>query len=105
MGTRIVKLPDIGEGVAEAELVSWHVKVGDIVREDQPLAEVMNGNLVTAAPLEPAREVAYRLADHQLNALPVVDDDGRLVGVVTIDSAVGQIAPETLRRSVPRVFA
>ncbi|MGE0044420.1 MAG: dihydrolipoamide acetyltransferase family protein [Hyphomonadaceae bacterium] len=41
MGTYVFKLPDIGEGTAEAELVAWHVAVGDIVEEDQPLADVM----------------------------------------------------------------
>ncbi len=35
------KLPDIGEGTAEAELVAWHIAVGDVVEEDQPLADVM----------------------------------------------------------------
>jgi 2-oxoisovalerate dehydrogenase E2 component (dihydrolipoyl transacylase) len=35
------KLPDIGEGIAEAEIVAWHVKVGDRVGEDQPLADMM----------------------------------------------------------------
>ncbi len=35
------KLPDIGEGIAEAELVAWHVAVGDLVEEDAPLADVM----------------------------------------------------------------
>ncbi len=35
------KLPDIGEGVAEGEIVAWHVKGGDVVREDQPMVEVM----------------------------------------------------------------
>ncbi|HEV2745742.1 MAG TPA: 2-oxo acid dehydrogenase subunit E2 [Allosphingosinicella sp.] len=35
------KLPDIGEGIAEAEIVAWHVKVGDMVREDQQLADMM----------------------------------------------------------------
>src|SRR3954468_16516884 len=35
------KLPDIGEGIAEAEIVAWHVKVGDQVGEDQQLADMM----------------------------------------------------------------
>ena len=35
------KLPDIGEGIAEAEIVAWHVSVGDMVAEDQPLADMM----------------------------------------------------------------
>lgn len=34
-------LPDIGEGIAEAEIVAWHVKVGDQITEDQPLADMM----------------------------------------------------------------
>lgn len=41
MGRYVFKLPDIGEGTAEAELVAWHVKVGDAVDEDQPLFDVM----------------------------------------------------------------
>jgi len=41
MGIHVVKLPDIGDGVAEAEVVEWHVGVGDLVTEDQMLAAVM----------------------------------------------------------------
>ena len=35
------KLPDIGEGIAEAEIVAWHVRVGDSIREDQQIADMM----------------------------------------------------------------
>ncbi len=35
------KLPDVGEGTAEAEIVKWHVAVGDVVSEDQPLVDIM----------------------------------------------------------------
>ncbi|MBU1345891.1 MAG: 2-oxo acid dehydrogenase subunit E2 [Alphaproteobacteria bacterium] len=40
-GNYVFKLPDVGEGTAEAELVAWHVAVGDTVQEDQILAEIM----------------------------------------------------------------
>ena len=41
MGQHTIKMPDIGEGIAEVELVAWHVKPGDVVKEDQVLADVM----------------------------------------------------------------
>jgi len=41
MGTYVFKLPDVGEGTAEAEIVAWHVKVGDVIQEDQNLVDVM----------------------------------------------------------------
>jgi 2-oxoisovalerate dehydrogenase E2 component (dihydrolipoyl transacylase) len=41
MGTYTFRLPDIGEGIAEAEIVAWHVKPGDMVREDAPIADMM----------------------------------------------------------------
>src|SRR5213596_2486344 len=41
MTEHVIKMPDIGEGIAEVELVAWHVKPGDQVVEDQPLADVM----------------------------------------------------------------
>ena len=40
MGRYVFKLPDVGEGTAEAELVAWHVKVGDTVAEDQIIADI-----------------------------------------------------------------
>jgi 2-oxoisovalerate dehydrogenase E2 component (dihydrolipoyl transacylase) len=41
VGKFIFKLPDVGEGTAEAEIVTWHVKPGDVVKEDQPILDVM----------------------------------------------------------------
>lgn len=41
MGRYVFKLPDVGEGTAEAEIVAWHVKLGEMVEEDAPLADVM----------------------------------------------------------------
>jgi len=41
MGRYVFKLPDVGEGTAEAEIVAWHVKVGDEIHEDQNLVDVM----------------------------------------------------------------
>ncbi|MDE2608106.1 MAG: 2-oxo acid dehydrogenase subunit E2 [Burkholderiales bacterium] len=50
MGTHIIKMPDIGEGIAEVELAAWHVKVGDTVKEDQPLADVMTDKATVEIP-------------------------------------------------------
>jgi 2-oxoisovalerate dehydrogenase E2 component (dihydrolipoyl transacylase) len=41
MGQFVFKLPDVGEGTAEAEIVTWHVRVGDVIKEDAPLVDVM----------------------------------------------------------------
>ena len=50
MGTYTIKLPDVGEGVAEAELVEWHVKIGDPVTEDMVLAAVMTDKATVDIP-------------------------------------------------------
>ncbi len=69
MGRYVFKLPDVGEGTAEAELVAWHVKVGDMVAEDQIIADIMTDKAtveltspvagrVTAARGEPGQQLA-----------------------------------------------
>ncbi|MBA3999542.1 2-oxo acid dehydrogenase subunit E2 [Brevundimonas sp.] len=69
MGRYVFKLPDVGEGTAEAELVAWHVTVGDVVEEDQVIADVMTDKAtveltspvagkVTAAHGEPGQQLA-----------------------------------------------
>ncbi|NSX38226.1 2-oxo acid dehydrogenase subunit E2 [Pseudarthrobacter oxydans] len=48
--TRVFLLPDLGEGLTEAELVSWHVAVGDTISVDQPIAEVETAKSTVEVP-------------------------------------------------------
>jgi 2-oxoisovalerate dehydrogenase E2 component (dihydrolipoyl transacylase) len=50
MGVHVIKMPDIGEGIAEVELVEWRVKPGDTVAEDQVLADVMTDKATVEVP-------------------------------------------------------
>ncbi|MBA9031969.1 dihydrolipoamide acetyltransferase family protein [Rhizobium leguminosarum] len=50
MGEFIIKMPDVGEGVAEAEIVEWQVKTGDPVREDMVIAAVMTDKATVEIP-------------------------------------------------------
>ena len=63
------RLPDIGEGIAEAEIVAWHVAVGDMIAEDGPIADVMTDKAtvemespVAGRVVEIAGEVGDRIA-------------------------------------------
>jgi 2-oxoisovalerate dehydrogenase E2 component (dihydrolipoyl transacylase) len=57
MGVRSIKMPDVGEGVAEAEIVEWAVKVGDLVKEDQVVAAVMTDKATVEIPTPVAGSV------------------------------------------------
>ncbi|WP_020653402.1 dihydrolipoamide acetyltransferase family protein [Massilia niastensis] len=50
MGIHAIKMPDLGEGIAEVEVVAWHVKPGDQVQEDQVLADVMTDKATVEIP-------------------------------------------------------
>ena len=50
MNAYVIKVPDLGEGIAEVELVAWHVKPGDVVAEDQALADVMTDKATVEIP-------------------------------------------------------
>src|SRR5438067_6693886 len=54
---RIFKLPDLGEGMQEAEIVEWHVKQGDDVRADQPLVSVETDKAIVEVPSPQAGRV------------------------------------------------
>jgi len=70
MGTYQFKLPDIGEGIAEAEIVAWHVKVGDRVEEDQQLADMMTDK-ATVEMESPVAGVVQSLAGEVGDQVPI----------------------------------
>jgi magnesium transporter len=73
--------------------------------DEQQLEEIMDPYLTTLNPLSPAREAAYRVIDSHMAALPVVGDDGQLLGLVTVDAAIAQVAPPNWRSQAPRIFS
>ena len=102
------RLPDIGEGIAEAEIVAWHVAVGDVIEEDAPLADLMTDK----ATVEMSTPVGGRVvALHgEVGAMAAIgsilaefdvesDDAGEpeqppVAEVCTLESAQPQGAPE-----------
>src|SRR3954452_7754048 len=64
------KLPDIGEGIAEAEIVAWHVKVGDTVKEDQQLADMMTDK-ATVEMESPVAGTVVKLAGEVGDQIPI----------------------------------
>src|SRR5919199_6165311 len=50
MGRYVIKVPDIGEGMTEAEIVAWHVAPGQAVREEDPLVDVMTDKATVELP-------------------------------------------------------
>lgn len=76
------KLPDIGEGIAQAEIVAWHVSVGDIVEEDAPLADLMTDKAtvemtspVAGVVMTLAGEVGEQVAIGSVLAVLEMEDD------------------------------
>src|SRR6266536_1581739 len=69
-----------------------------------PLAEVMRTEFQTAHPDEPANEVAQRIAEYNLLALPVMDETGDILGIITVDDAMEILLPKDWRQRLPRLF-
>jgi len=76
-----------------------------VARPDARVADVMMDEPVALGALTPAESVAETIAHYNLLAVPVVDDEGLLVGIVTVDDAIDTVAPSAWRRRAPRVFA
>jgi magnesium transporter len=73
--------------------------------DEQQLEEIMDPYLTTLNPLSPAKEGAYRVIDSNMAALPVVGKEGQLLGLVTVDAAIVQVAPPNWRSQAPRIFS
>jgi magnesium transporter len=69
-----------------------------------PLEEVMRDDFQTAHTDDSAREVAEKIAEYNLLALPVVDDAGDILGIVTVDDAMEMLLPKGWRQRLPRLF-
>src|SRR5919199_5209216 len=69
-----------------------------------PLEQVMRTDFQTARPDDSAREVAETIAEYNLLALPVVDDEGEIAGIVTVDDAMEWLLPKGWRQRLPRLF-
>lgn len=68
------------------------------------LSEVMRTEFRFAHPSEPAEEVAQTISEYNLLALPVIDDEGDIAGIVTVDDAMEILLPRNLQRRLPRLF-
>jgi CBS domain-containing protein len=73
--------------------------------DDCRLDEIMERFVQSLNPHDPALDAAYRLAESQLNAMPVTESDGRLVGVMTIDAAIPLITSPTSGMQGVRIFS
>ena len=88
MGRFVFKLPDVGEGTAEAEVVAWHAAVGDLIDEDAPLVDVMTDK-ATVEITSPVRGKVLSLAA-QAGEMATVG--APLVELETEDESVEEIA-------------
>jgi 2-oxoisovalerate dehydrogenase E2 component (dihydrolipoyl transacylase) len=82
MGRYVFKLPDVGEGTAEAELVAWHIKPGDLVEEYQPIVDVMTDKATVEIPAPaPGRVLSVKGAPGEMlavgAAILVLEVDGQ----------------------------
>ena len=96
MSLFVFKLPDVGEGTAEAEVVAWRVAVGDLVEEDAPLVDVMTDK-ATVEITSPVRGKVLSLAAQpgELAAVgaPLVEIETESEEVEEVAEAVAEVRP------------
>ena len=100
------RLPDIGEGIAEAEIVGWHVKVGDRVSEDQGVADMMTDK-ATVEMESPVSGIVAELAGDVGDMVPigstllVIETDGDVEAPPSAPSAEPAGEPSRVAEKVP----
>ena len=99
MGNFVFKLPDIGEGVVEGEVVQWHVSVGDSVSEDDPIVDVMTDKATVTIP-SPVSGVISSLSGDVGDMIAVgsslmeIDSEGEGGGPAAEDTEVQEPVPD-----------
>lgn len=71
---------------------------------DKKISEVMRTPVITADILEDQQEIAQKIAKYNLLALPVVENENRLMGIITVDDAIDIVLPVAWKKRVPRMF-
>lgn len=90
----------------ETRTLRGAISIRDLITapDEKKLEEIMDPYLITLQPLEAADRSAHRVLDSHLAAIPVVGDNKKLLGVVTVDAAVAQVAPRRTAQA-PRIFS
>lgn len=107
-----LKMPDFAHFIYVVEddqtrKLRGTVSLRDIVtaKENKHMEQIMNPYVITLYPLQPASDGAYRVLNSHLAALPVVGKEGQLIGIVTVDAAVAEVAPQNWSTQAPKIFS
>lgn len=73
--------------------------------DDEKLEDIMDPYVSTLHALDSAKESSYRVINSHLAGMPVVGDDGELLGVLTVDAAIARVAPTNWTAIAPRIFS
>ena len=74
-------------------------------RAGQPLVDLMNPEALSVGPDDAAEDAARLIAEYNLLALPVVNHDGQIIGIISVDDAMHLVLPDEWQRRLPRVFS
>ncbi|MCL5960130.1 MAG: CBS domain-containing protein [Chloroflexi bacterium] len=72
---------------------------------DKPLSEFMIREVITVDPYLDQEEVAQVFAKYNLLAVPVVDEERRILGIITVDDAIDMVIPTPWKKRLPKIFA